>query len=524
MSDIKFFDAFCTVGRHLRSKAGEPFSADDLLAGMDRVGISEALVVDCLSRESHPAHGNRRVRQVVEDRPRLHPAWSALPHGGADEQVRPAELIERMRRHRVGALFLFPAQHGYVLSDWAVDDFVAPLAHAGVPVFVNFNQAGNLALDACRWDELADFCRRRPDLPVVLTEWRIRRRNRLLYRALDACPNLHVELSGYWLYRGIEYLTKNWGAERLIFGSNWPHLGQDCTAATVTMAEVSEADRRLIAGDNLRRLIRWCEPERPDVELPAPPDTYARFARTGERPAEMTFLDCHGHLGGASPEYHIPDSDVESTVAEMDRMGIEKACVFSFTVVHSDERYGNDQVAEAVGSYPDRFVGFAGINPHRGRKDMLRELERCRAMGLRGIKLIPQYQGFPPEDPLIEVCCRWAHQHRWIILNHGWGSPEHLDELLGKYPNAWFIAGHANPQYGPPAREHENLWICTCPVHRPGDCEKLVEAAGAQRVLFGSDLQDLPVSWGLGPVLMAHLSPTDKQLILHDNLQGILAR
>ena len=509
------------LGRGLKSGPDDPCRADELLESMDREGIAEALVLDSLSRQYHPAAGNGRIIETVSGRPRLHPAWAVLPHGANDEQPSPEEMLRRMEKHRVGALFLFPIQYGFRLCDWTVNSFFESFARLGVPVFINYNDNRNMATDSCRWDELVDFCRRWPSLPVILSEFRLRRKNRMLYRALDACENLHVELSGYWLYRGIEYLVKNWGAERLIFGSNWPHLNQSCSAAAVTMAEVDESDKRLIAGENLRRLINWCEPFHSEITLPEPQDDFARFAQTGVKAEGMSFLDCHGHLGGYSPEYHIPDSDVDSTVREMERMGVDKACVFSFSVIHGDERPGNDLVAEAAASYPDRFMGLAGINPHRGEEKILKELSRCRDMGLRGIKLIPQYQDFPADDPLIEVCCRWAHKHRWIILNHDWGSCEHLESLLSKYPGARFIAGHAAPHYGPLARKHSNLWVCTCPVHRPGSCERLVEAVGVDSVLFGSDLQDLPISWGLGPILQADLSIGDKSRILSGNLARI---
>jgi len=81
MNDLNFFDANCTLGRHLKLKEGGLHAADDLLAGMDHYGIAEALVLDSLSRENHPADGNARIMDAVHERRRLHPAWSALPHG-----------------------------------------------------------------------------------------------------------------------------------------------------------------------------------------------------------------------------------------------------------------------------------------------------------------------------------------------------------------------------------------------------------------------------------------------------------
>ncbi len=521
---IEFFDAFSTVGRCLLTSEGGPHTVRELLDDMDRSGIEQALVIDSLSREQHPSPGNERILEIVAAHPRLHPAWALIPHGAREETESPNEIVERLRHNQVGGVFLFPTQYNFSLLDWVVDDALEPLAAAGVPIFINYNDSRQKSMDSCRWEELIELCRRFPALPVVLSEYRLRRTNRMLYKALDACSNLHLELSGYWLYRGVEHLVKNWGAERFIFASNWPHLNHACTAATVAMADIKTEDKRLIAAGNLRRLIHWCKPQYPEVKLPPPSDGYQRFAQTGIRPRDMTFLDCHGHLGGYSPEYHIPEASVEETVVDMDRMGVKKVFAFSFTVVNSDECFGNDEVAAAVARYPERFIGFAGINPHRGRDSILSELHRCRNMGLSGIKLIPQYQKYPPQDALIDLCCKWADENGWYILNHSWGTPDYLESLLSKYKSAFFITGHADFSCASLAKEYDHLWICTCPVHRPRDIERLVKAAGANRVMFGSDLQDLPISWGMGPVLQSELSASNKKKILHDNMKELLDR
>jgi len=208
----------------------------------------------------------------------------------------------------------------------------------------------------------------------------------------------------------------------------------------------------------------------------------------------------------------------------MDRLGVERVCAFSFAGVFSDEQHGNNLVAEAVHRYPNRFVGFTLLNPHRGAEDMRRELERGAAMGMRGVKLIPHYQGYPNEGPLIDVACKWADQHRQIILNHSWGSVAQIARLTQTYPNACFVTGHSTGAYAQLMRERDNLFVCTCPLCGPRQCEQLVEVIGADRLMFGSDLQDLPIAWGLGPVLFAHLTPEQKRLILGGNIQRILAQ
>ena len=382
------FDAACTVGRHLRLGPGGLHSVADLLAEMDHYGIAEAMVIDGLSRENHPSDGNLRIAELVAAEPRLHPAWVALPPG-AGEIPEPGLLVEEMRWRGVGALWLLPNQYRYNLSDWCLDELLEPLAAAQVPVFVNNVEVGPHGMwqtDVIDWSQIVDLCRRWPTLPVVVSEFRIRRGQRLAYRALDACQNLHLELSGYWLHRGIEYITRRWGADRLLFGSGWPGLGPHMTLATLTLAEIDDADKRRIAGDNLRDLLAWAGLQHPVYEPPAPADEYVAYARSGWSPGAPAQLpsepvwDCHGHLGGAAAHYHLPDASLDATVAEMERQGVERGCVFCFTGVFSDEQFGNDLVADAVARFPERFVGFTMLNPHRGHRDAQQAAERLPAL------------------------------------------------------------------------------------------------------------------------------------------------
>lgn len=68
----------------------------------------------------------------------------------------------------------------------------------------------------------------------------------------------------------------------------------------------------------------------------------------------------------------------------------------------------NDYVAEIVRRYPEQFMGFATVDPWRGKQAVL-ELERAvRQLGLKGLKLHPIHQAFFPNDtrfyPIYEKC------------------------------------------------------------------------------------------------------------------------
>jgi len=68
----------------------------------------------------------------------------------------------------------------------------------------------------------------------------------------------------------------------------------------------------------------------------------------------------------------------------------------------------NDYVAKAVRDYPDVFIGFASVDPWKGRLAVA-ELERAvTELGLKGLKLHPIVQAFYLNDrrfyPLWETC------------------------------------------------------------------------------------------------------------------------
>jgi predicted TIM-barrel fold metal-dependent hydrolase len=63
----------------------------------------------------------------------------------------------------------------------------------------------------------------------------------------------------------------------------------------------------------------------------------------------------------------------------------------------------NDYIAAVVRSAPERFVGFASVNPlHKGTARAVEELERAvTELGLTGLKLYPMYQHWAANDPKV---------------------------------------------------------------------------------------------------------------------------
>jgi len=259
------------------------------------------------------------------------------------------------------------------------------------------------------------------------------------------------------------------------------------------------------------------------VSFPEPVDELHRKAREREDISGEGFMDCHGHLGEASPN-HVNHLPIEGMLAEMDRCGMDRCVVFGLDGIMGDETWSNDYVADAVRRYPDRFTGLTLVNLNHGEAALRAEMERGHAMGLRGVKLINVYQGYPTEGPLVDVAVEFCHERDLFVLNHDWGSAQQIERLCISYPRACFITGHANASYAGVTRRLGNLFISTCPFHTWRKVEQFVELYGADRILFASDLTDLPIAWGLGPIMYAPIPEADKRKMLGENLRELLER
>ncbi len=76
-------------------------------------------------------------------------------------------------------------------------------------------------------------------------------------RAVRDSENILVETSGFDATAGfIEMAVRELGAERIVFGSHLPSRSLGTELGKVIGADISEEDKRLILGENYRRLLR----------------------------------------------------------------------------------------------------------------------------------------------------------------------------------------------------------------------------------------------------------------------------
>jgi predicted TIM-barrel fold metal-dependent hydrolase len=244
----------------------------------------------------------------------------------------------------------------------------------------------------------------------------------------------------------------------------------------------------------------------------------------------ITVIDIHGHVGRWD-QYAMDDAP-SRMLAAMDAVGIDQSVVFN--IFYADAHVGNDATAAFVARHPDRFIGFAYAAPIQPPDVVRAELARCiDDLGMRGIKLYPPHMPWPLHDERWFPIYEFADE-RWLPVLFHTGTephalPRYLAEIAPRFPGANFIAGHSGNTEGPrqeaiaAAQAHPNVYLETCSSFRtPGVIEELVQRAGAERVLFGSDTPLMDPRSQLGKIITAAISDEDKRRVLGENALRLL--
>jgi hypothetical protein len=242
---MDFFDCNCMVGRFGVPQPKQFHAADDLDRELKRCGITRALVYHAYAKELDPATGNAALADEIAGHAALEPCWVVMPHH-TGEIPPPDELCDRITASGVKAARMFPQMHNYPLAEWCVGALLAALDARGIPLFVDYDQTN--------WEVVNAVCAAHPGLRLVVVrpDYRVHRR---MYPLLECHQNLHIEIGWLMAHQGIEDCVQRFGAERLLFGSCLPHYTPGGPIAMVAYAQIPEADKALIAGGNLRRLL-----------------------------------------------------------------------------------------------------------------------------------------------------------------------------------------------------------------------------------------------------------------------------
>jgi uncharacterized protein len=202
-------------------------------------------------------------------------------------------------------------------------------------------------------------------------------------------------------------------------------------------------------------------------------------------------------------------------LAAMDSAGVDRAVCFGWPFADPALcAEANDHLAAVQRAHADRIIAFATINP--AAPDSVKEIERCAALGLRGIgELNCDAQGFSLDDPAIDAAVRAsiAAGLPWTLhcsepVGHdyagkGTTTPDKVVRFVARHPDLRLVCAHLGG--GLPFFAHmpevkalcRRLWFDTAAgpfLYAPSAYREVIDLCGADRLLFGSDFPLLPVA------------------------------
>jgi len=142
----------------------------------------------------------------------------------------------------------------------------------------------------------------------------------------------------------------------------------------------------------------------------------------------------------------------------------------------SEPPVDHDYIASILKQYPNRFIGFAGFNPHKGTESLKVVRKAITEQGFKAVVLPPYEHGVKADDrkyyPLYSLCDElgipiWIHssinyyKETSVYIDH----PSNLEAPLMDFKNLKIIAGHGGWPWMPDMiamlLKYKNLYVDT---------------------------------------------------------------
>lgn len=196
--------------------------------------------------------------------------------------------------------------------------------------------------------------------------------------------------------------------------------------------------------------------------------------------------------------YHITcqgDGTLEDLLSSAKEGGVGYLLVHAVATKPGQVENVNSWIGEHIGG---NVIGFGTLHPDYDG-DMKVEIERIISLGLKGVKLHPDFQEFIVDDPSTDIIYRSIEGRLPLLLHTGdkdtdYSSPYRVENILKKYPRLTVIAAHLGGySEWEEAEEHlvgKNLYIDTSSslwAIPPERAVSIIRRHGVDRVLFGTD-------------------------------------
>ena len=221
---------------------------------------------------------------------------------------------------------------------------------------------------------------------------------------------------------------------------------------------------------------------------------------------------------------------LEDHLASMDKWGIDKRCV-SWWQPHNAPDEGNGVIANIAKKYPDRFLGFAVINPRWYRESVDEVIKAKEELGMVGLKFHPASCHYRPDLPLMDRVMEKAIEIGFPMLFHcgadEYSNPHNLGNLAARFPEAKIIMAHMGEEAWfeaiAIAGKHDNIILDTTGSQNwYRILNYALDMVGEDRIVFGMDFPAYNPGPEISKVRDAEITEAQKKKIMGENAARIL--
>jgi len=239
-------------------------------------------------------------------------------------------------------------------------------------------------------------------------------------------------------------------------------------------------------------------------------------------------------MSGITP---TTNGTVAHTLSTMTINHIDKSVLLNIATSPTQNKTINSCACEVNAQYSDKLIAFGSV--HFGADDVLSELDRIKQLGLVGIKLHPDYQGFMINDsfmlPIYEKC----EQLSLIVVFHSGfdcysptlvhAKPEFSLEVIKMFPKLKIVLAHFGGLHFWDDVEKfligENVYLDTSMCYSYSDkkqIERMMQNHNEDKILLGSDCPWENPKNSIEFILSMNLSDELKVKILGKNAKTLL--
>lgn len=224
----------------------------------------------------------------------------------------------------------------------------------------------------------------------------------------------------------------------------------------------------------------------------------------------MQIIDIHTHIyptkiaqkatDSVRDFYQVQGSNMNGTVDMLlqrgTEAGISRYVVLPVSNTPNRVRSINSFILEQTQVY-DCFIGFGTV--HADMEQLSEEVAWILSMGLKGIKMHPDSQRFPIDDPRLYPVYDAIEGKIPVLLHMGdqrynYSHPVRLRRILDSFPKLEVIAAHfGGYSMFDTAREHLQDTDCIFDISsammfmEKGEAERYINMYGAERLAYGTD-------------------------------------